>query len=95
MKKPTLTVIIVKEYPEKQFDYAVYDLLTNQWFKKIINDSVYQIEQSVLKDSSLLFLSGAYSCIEHIKYKKSGKNDTIILKPLYCLPITIKKKKDQ
>lgn len=87
---PLLTIVINRTYPEIQRDFRVYDLNSNLWFNVKIKDSVYQICQSVLPNASLIFISGIFSHVDHIEYKKSGKNDTIWVVPKYVVPITIK-----
>jgi hypothetical protein len=87
---PMLTIIINRTYPEIQRDFRVYDLNSELWFIVKIKDSVYQISQSVLPNASLIFIDGTFSHLDHIEYKKSGKNDTIWVLPKYVVPITIK-----
>ncbi len=89
-KNPLLTIIIERTYPEIQRDFRVYDLNSELWFNVKIKDSVYQISQSVLPNSSLIWVSGTLSFFEDIEYKKSGKNDTIWVVPKYVVPITIR-----
>lgn len=89
LNDPTLTVVITKTH-SRQFDFGVYDLSTNKWFTEVIEDSVYSILQSELKDSSLLFVSGAFFWVKHITYYKTWKNDTIRVQGIYSKPVIIR-----
>lgn len=89
VNEPTLTVVITKTH-SKQFNFGVYDLSTNKWFKEVLKDSVYSILQSELKDSSLLNVRGAFFWIEDIRYYKSGKNDTLKVQGIYSIPVNIR-----
>jgi hypothetical protein len=86
---PTLTIVITKRH-SKQFNFGVYDLYTNKWFTEVIEDSVYSILQSELKDSSLLDVSGAYFWVKHVTYYKTGKNDTLKVQGIYSIPVNIR-----
>jgi len=89
LHEPTLTLVIAKNH-SRQFDFSVYDLYTNKWFTEVIEDSVYSILQSELKDSSLLDVSGAYFWVKHVTYYKTGKNDTLKVQGIYSIPVNIR-----
>lgn len=76
---PKLTVIVVKTRPEKQSNFRVYDLETNQKFDVILQDSIYQIKQSALKERALLLVDGYFSHSDMPEYYKTGKNDTLYI----------------
>ena len=76
---PKLTVIVVKTRPEKQSNFRIFDLGTNQKFDVILQDSIYQIKQSALKEFALVCVDGYFSHSELTEYYKTGKNDTIYI----------------
>ncbi len=87
-KSAVLTIIIKRENRNEQRNFEVYDWNTNLKFSEIIKDSVYQIQQKLLKDKSFLSIDGRYSCQDSgIPYSKTYINDTIKFFSIYCLPI--------
>jgi hypothetical protein len=76
---PKLTIIIIKSVPEKQSNFRVYDLATNQKFAIILQDSIFQIKQSALKERAILYIDGYFSHCDMPEYYKTGKNDTLYI----------------
>lgn len=86
-KSTNLTIIISCENRSKQQKFYVWDWNTNLEFTELIKDSVFQIQQALLTDTSLLSVQGRYSCTDFIHYYKKNKEDTIKVYAKYCLPI--------
>lgn len=84
---PKLTVIVVKTRPEKQSNFRIFDLGTNQKFDVILQDSIYQIKQSALKEFALVYVDGYFSPSELTEYYKTGKNDTIYIVANFAVSI--------
>lgn len=84
---PKLTVIVVKTRPEKQSNFRIYDLGTNQKFDVILQDSIYQIKQSALKEFALVCVRGYFSHSELSEYYKTGKNDTLYIVANFAVSI--------
>ena len=84
---PKLTVIVVKTRPEKQSNFQVYDLESNQKFIVILKDSIYQIKLAALKERALLHVDGYFSNCDNLEYYKTGKNDTLYIVANFAVSI--------
>lgn len=89
-KTAVLTIIIKRDNTTEQRSFKVDDSGTSDlYFSEIIKDSVYQIQQSLLKKITYINVNGENSCKDSnlTIYYKTNKNDTIIFHAIYCLPI--------
>jgi len=84
---PTLTIIIIKSVPEKQSNFQVYDLESNQKFIVILKDSIYQIKLAALGERAFLCVRGNFSHCDMLEYYKTGKNDTLYIVANFVVPI--------
>jgi hypothetical protein len=64
-----------------------FDLGTNQKFDVILQDSIYQIKQSALKEFALVYVDGYFSHSELSEYYKTGKNDTLYIVANFAVSI--------
>ena len=84
---PKLTVIVIKTHPEKQSNFQVYDLESNQKFIVILKDSIYQIKLAALGERAFLCVRGYFSHCDMLEYYKTGKNDTLYIVANFVVPI--------
>lgn len=84
---PKLTVIVIKTHPEKQSNFQVYDLESNQKFNVILKDSIYQIKLAALGERAFLCVRGYFSHCDMLEYYKTGNNDTLYIVANFVVPI--------